>query len=303
MKIFVAGASGTIGIPLVRALVAAGHQVTALTRSPGKQDELRRLGATPALADALDSEALSRVVASAKPTHVIHQLTALPKEGPSSTSDLIATNRLRIDGTRNLLDASVRVGATRFIGGSFALLPGAETRARDPGINEAANATRSMETQILDANRSGKIEGIVLRYGLFYGPTNPSSIKMIEMVRKRRFPMIRGDRGQLPFIHLDDAVSATLAALDRGSPGSVYDIVDDRAISISEAVSVMAKYTGSPSPRTVPAWLLRLLMPYRARMLSTRLPLSNAKARLELRWRPMFPTFSDGFSKTFSQAA
>jgi nucleoside-diphosphate-sugar epimerase len=303
MRVFVAGASGTIGIPLVRALVAAGHQVTALTRSPGKQDELRRLGATPALADALDLEALSRVVSLASPTHVIHQLTALPKEGPSSTSDLIATSRLRIDGTRNLLDASIRAHATRFIGGSFALLPGAETPPRNPGMNEAADATRSMESQILEATRSGKIEGIVLRYGLFYGPTNPSSIKMIEMVRKRRFPMIRGDRGQLPFIHLDDAVSATLAALDQGSSGSVYDIVDDRAISISEAVRVMAKYTGSPPPRTIPAWLLRALMPYRARMLSTRLPLSNAKARAELKWRPMFPTFSDGFSKTFSQAA
>jgi nucleoside-diphosphate-sugar epimerase len=303
MRVFIAGASGTIGIPLVRALVAAGHEVTALTRSPGKQDELRRLGATPALADALNSEALSRVVVAAKPTHVIHQLTALPKEGPSSANDLIATNRLRIDGTRNLLDASIRAGATRFIGGSFALLPGAETGPADRGINEAANATRSMESQILDANRSGKIEGIVLRYGLFYGPTNPSSVKMIEMVRKRRFPMIRGDHGQLPFIHLDDAVSATVAALDHGWPGSVYDIVDDRAISISEAVRVMAQSTGAPPPRTIPAWLLRLLMPYRARMLSTRLPLSNAKARAELGWRPMFPTFRDGFSKTFSQAA
>src|SRR5262245_43647959 len=125
MKVFVAGASGTIGIPLVRALVGAGHQVTALTRSPQKQAELQRLGATPALADALDADALRAVVLSAKPTHVIHQLTALPKEGPSSVSDLVATNRLRIDGTRNLLDASIRAGARRFIGGSFALLPGA----------------------------------------------------------------------------------------------------------------------------------------------------------------------------------
>jgi nucleoside-diphosphate-sugar epimerase len=303
MKVFVAGASGTIGIPLVRALVAAGHQVTALTRSPQKQDELRRLGATPALADALDAEALRAVVLSANPTHVIHQLTALPREGPNSASDLVATNRLRIDGTRNLLDASIRAGAARFIGGSFALLPGAESGTAPAGINEAADAARSMETQILDANRAGRLEGIVLRYGLFYGPTNPGTIKMIEMVRLRRFPMIRGDQGQLPFIHLDDAVSATLAALDHGSPGGVYDIVDDRAISISEAVRLMAEYSGAPTPRTVPGWLLRLLMPYRARMLSTRLPLSNAKARAELRWRPMFPTFGDGLTKTFSRAA
>lgn len=303
MRIFVAGASGTIGIPLVRALVTAGHQVTALTRSPHKQDELRRLGATPAVADALDPDALGAVVASAKPSHVIHQLTALPKEGPSRVSDLVATNRLRIDGTRHLLDASIRAGAKRLIGGSFALLPGAESGSRNTGINEAADAARSMESQILNANRSHQIEGVVLRYGLFYGPINPSTIKMIEMVRKRRFPMIRGDRGQLPFIHIDDAVSATLAALDHGSPGGVYDIVDDTAISISDAVRLMAEYTGAPPPRTIPAWLFRVLMPYRARILSTRLPLSNAKARTELRWRPMFPTFGEGLSKSFSQAA
>jgi nucleoside-diphosphate-sugar epimerase len=302
MKVFVAGASGTIGIPLVRALVAAGHQVTALTRSPQKQDELRRLGATPTLADALDANALASVVMAAKPTHVIHQLTALPKEGPSRASDLLATNRLRIDGTRHLLDAAIRAGARRFIGGSFALLPGAES-APSAVVNEAVDATRSMETQILNASRSHQIEGIVLRYGLFYGPTNPSTVKMIEMVQKRRFPAIRGDLGQLPFIHLDDAVSATLASLDQGSAGSVYDIVDDRAISISEAVRLMADYTGAPAPRAVPAWLIKLMMPYRARMLSMRLPLSNAKARAELGWRPKFPTFRDGLSKSFSRAA
>jgi nucleoside-diphosphate-sugar epimerase len=302
MTVFVAGASGTIGIPLVRALVAAGHQVTALTRSPQKQDELRRLGATPAVADALDADSLGSVVMAAKPSHVIHQLTALPKEGPSRTSDLVATNRLRIDGTRHLLGASIRAGARRFIGGSFALLPGADS-ALIPGINEAADATRSMESQILNASRSHQIEGIVLRYGLFYGPTNPGTIKMIEMVRKRRFPTIRGDNGLLPFIHLDDAVSATLAALDHGSAGCVYDIVDDRAISISEAVRMMAEYTGAPAPRAVPAWLIKMMMPYRARMLSTRLPLSNARARAELGWRPMYPTFSDGLSKSFSRAA
>ena len=303
MKVFVAGASGTIGIPLVKALVAAGHQVTALTRSPEKQDKLRRLGATPAIADALDPEALRSAVLAAGPTHVIHQLTALPKEGPSRASDLIATNRLRIDGTRNLLEASIRAGARRFIGGSFALLPGADARPAPQRINEAADATRSMESQILEASRSNKIEGIVVRYGLFYGPTNPSTTKMIEMIRKHRFPTIRGDQGQLPFIHLDDAVSATVAALNHGTPGATYDVVDDQAISISDAVRLIAEHIGAPPPRSMPAWVLRLLMPYRARMLSTRLPLSNAKARTELRWRPMFPTLREGLAQSFSKAA
>jgi len=123
------------------------------------------------------------------------------------------------------------------------------------------------------------------------------------MVRKHRFPAIRGDQGQLPFIHIDDAVSATVAALDQGSPGGIYDIVDDKAISISDVARLIAEYTGAPPPRRVPAWLLRLLMPYRARMLSVRMPLSNAKARVELKWQPMFPTMRDGLTKTFSQAA
>jgi 2-alkyl-3-oxoalkanoate reductase len=303
MRVFVAGASGTVGIPLVRALIGAGHQVTALTRSPEKQDELRRLGATPALADALDAQALRTVVLAATPTHVIHQLTALPKEGPSSESDLVATNRLRIDGTRNLLDAAIRAGARRFIGGSFALLPGAETEIADAFANEAAGATRSMESQILTANQSKQIEGIVLRYGLFYGPTNPGTIKMVEMIRKRRLPAIRGDRSLLPFIHIDDVVGATMAALDRGVPGSVYDIVDDQALSLSDAVRTMAECIGAPTPRSIPAWLLRLISPYRARVLSTRLPLSNAKARADLMWRPSYPTMRDGFVRTFSRAA
>ena len=303
MRIFVAGASGTIGVPLVRALISAGHQVTALTRSPEKQDDLRRLGAAPALADALDADALRSVVIAAKPTHVIHQLTALPKEGPSRASDLVATNRLRIDGTRHLLDAAIRAGAHRFIGGSFALLPGAEAGPAGAPLHEAADATRSMESQILDASRSKQIEGIVLRYGLFYGPTNPSTIKMIDMVRRHRFPAIRGDRGQLPFIHIDDAVTATVAALDQGSPGSVYNIVDDKAISISDAVRLIAEHTGAPAPRSIPGWMLRLLMPYRARMVSVQMPLSNAKARAELKWRPLFPTMREGLAKTFSQAA
>ena len=303
MKVFLAGASGTVGIPLVRALVEAGHQVTALTRSPEKQDELRRLGATPALADALDAQAVRTVLLAATPSHVIHQLTALPKEGPSSESDLVATNRLRIDGTRNLLDAAIRAGAQRFIGGSFALLPGAKTETADAFAIEAAGATRSMESQILSANQSKQIEGIVLRYGLFYGPTNPGTIKMVEMVRKRRLPTIRGDRGLLPFIHIDDVVGATMAALDRGIPGSVYDIVDDEALSLSDAVRIMAEYIGAPTPRRIPAWLFRLISPYRARVLSTRLPLSNAKARAELMWRPTYPSMREGFVRTFSRAA
>ena len=302
MNVFVAGGSGAIGIPLVRALVRAGHQVTALTRTAGKQEELRALGATPAVADALNRDALITAVATARSTHVIHQLTALPKDGPRKAGDLEATNRLRIDGTRNLIDAAVHAGARRFLVGSFAPL---SPRSPVDAATElaAAAAIRSMESQTLQASKDGRIEGVVLRYGLFYGLEAASTVKMIELVRKRRLPVIRGDAGQLPLIHVDDAVGATICALDRAPAGSVYDIVDDRAVSMTEIVDALARYTGSPMPFRVPAWLPRLLAPYMSRMTSLRMPLSNARAKAELGWRPVFPTMNDGLAAMFPHAA
>ena len=302
MNVFVAGGSGAIGIPLVRALVRAGHQVTALTRTAGKQEELRALGATPAVADALNRDALITAVAAARSTHVIHQLTALPKDGPRKAGDLEATNRLRIDGTRNLIDAAVHAGARRFLVGSFAPL---SPRTPVDAATElaAAAAIRSMESQTLQASKDGRIEGVVLRYGLFYGLEAASTVKMIELVRKRRLPVIRGDAGQLPLIHVDDAVGATICALDRAPAGSVYDIVDDRAVSMTEIVDALARYTGSPMPFRVPAWLPRLLAPYMSRMTSLRMPLSTARATAELGWRPRFPTMNDGLAAMFPHAA
>jgi nucleoside-diphosphate-sugar epimerase len=302
MRIFVAGGSGTIGIPLVRALVASGHEVTALTRSSNKEAMLRSLGATPAVADALDRDALLGVVRTAGPTHVIHQLTALPKAGPRSAKDIYPTNRLRIHGTRNLLEAAVNTGARRFIIGSFALLAPRGSSAAAPS-NEAAAAIQSMENQVLEATKHKLIEGVILRYGMFYSLDTPSTIKMIELVRKRRLPILRGDAGQLPLIHVADAVSATLAALDQAPAGSAYDIVDDRAVSMTEIVKALAEYTGSAKPFRVPAWLPRLIAPYLAGMTSIRMPLSNEKAKAELGWNPKYPTMRDGLAQMFPNAA
>jgi len=298
MNVFLAGGSGAIGVPLVRALVAAGHSVTALTRSPANAPMLRALGATPAVADALDADALRRVVVAAHPTHVIHQLTALPKGGPRSARDLMPTNRLRTEGTRNLVAAASAAGAARMIGGSFALL-GAAKSGIPPGIAAAADAVQSMESQILEARG---LEGVVLRYGLFYGPETASTLQMIALARRRLLPAVRGDRGLLPWIHVDDAASATVAALDRAPAGSTYDIVDDRAVSSSEMARAIAAAAGAPRPIAVPAWLPRLVAPYLARMMAIRLPLSNEKARAELGWRPAFPTIDEGLS-TLRRAA
>jgi nucleoside-diphosphate-sugar epimerase len=302
MNIFVAGGTGAIGVPLVRALVAAGHHVTALTRSAGKQAEIRALGAAPAVADALDRNALIAAVGAAHPTHVIHQLTALPKDGPRRAADLAATNRLRIDGTRNLLDAAINAEARRFVVGSFAILSARDSSV-SPSSDEAAAAVRSMESQVLEATKRGSIEGVVLRYGMFYGLEAASTIAMINMVRKRRLPVVRGDSGQLPLIHIDDAVRATIHALDRAPAGGIYDIVDDLPVSMSEVVEALAEYTGSSAPFKVPAWLPRLFAPYLARIMSVRMPLSNDRAKAELGWRPRYPTMREGLQQMFHHAA
>ena len=302
MNAFIAGGSGAIGVPLVRALVAGGHQVTASTRSEANAAMLKHLGATPAIVDALDADALRRAVGAAHPTHVVHQLTALPKGGPKSAKDLEATNRLRVDGTRHLVAAAIAAGAQRILGGSFALIGGKKDGV-PADVAEAAAAVDSMDTQILDANRSGGIEGVVLRYGLFYGPEVASTIEMLAMVKRRLLPAIRNDRSLLPWIHVEDAASATVAALERAPAGRTYDIVDDRAVSFSEIVRALAEAAGARTPIAVPLWLPRLVAPYTARMMSLRLPLSNQKARTEFGWRPSYPNVREGLRQTLRLAA
>src|SRR5262245_3926122 len=304
MDVFVAGGTGAIGAPLVRALVALGHRVFATTRSANKQTMIRGLGATPVVVDALDAAALETAVRQAAPTHVVHELTALPKAGPRKASELEPTNRLRDEGMRNLMKAAIAARAQRIIAGSFALIGSTpELETSDVDIKRAADAVRSMESQVVEAARRGEIEGIVLRYGLFYGPGNPATEELIAMVRKRRLPRVRNDQGLLPYIHIDDAVSATVAALEHGRSGSVYDIVDDRPASFSEMVTELAAVAGAPRPLTVPAWILRLAVPYMSRLFALRLPLSNATARRELEWAPMFPSYREGLRQTIARAA
>ena len=160
-----------------------------------------------------------------------------------------------------------------------------------------------MESQILDANRSGAIDGIVLRYGLFYGPEAASTVDMIAMAKRRMLPAIRGDRSLLPCIHVDDAAGATVAALERAPAGGTFDIVDDEPVSFSEIVRALADAAGAPRPIAVPSWLPRLFAPYMARMIALRLPLSNQRARAEFGWRPSFSTIHEGLRQTLRRAA
>jgi nucleoside-diphosphate-sugar epimerase len=240
-----------------------------------------------------------RVFGEVKPTHVIHELTALPKAGARRASDLEPTNRLRIEGTRYLLEAAVAVGARRFVVGSFAPLSNLPPDTTDA----AAIAIRSMESQVLEANQSRSIEGVVLRYGLFYGPHNPATDSMIDLVRRRRLPVVKHDAGRLPVIHLDDAVSATVLALTRGRPGGVFEIVDDHPVSMSEIVTTIAELTHSARPIAVPRWLPKIVAPYMARLTSMQLDLSNARARVELGWQPRFATSRQGLTDMLAHAA
>jgi len=304
MNVFVAGGTGAIGAPLVSALVARNHRVFATTRSREKESLIHALGATPVVVDALDAASLEKAVREVAPTHVIHQLTALPKTGPRRASDLEPTNRLRDEGTRNLLRAAIAAGAQRIVAGSFALLASPPTVAdADAAVDRAVVALRSMESQILGAARQGTIESIVLRYGLFYGPGNPATNELIAMARKLMLPRVRNDRGQLPYIHIDDAVTATVAALERGASGGIYDIVDDHPVSMSEMAQTIAEVVGAKKPFAIPSWLPRLVAPYLAQVLSVRLPLSNAKARAELGWRPLYPSIREGYATALRAAA
>jgi nucleoside-diphosphate-sugar epimerase len=262
---------------------------------------LKSLGATPAIVDALDADALKRAVVVARPTHVVHQLTALPKGGAKSARDLEPTNRLRIEGTRNLLAAAVAAGTRRIVGGSFAPIGGLDNPPAE--LEAAADAIRSMESQIFEANRTGAIEGVVLRYGLFYGPETASTLEMMAMAKHRMLPAIRNDRSLLACIHVDDAASATVAALDRAPAGSNFDIVDDVPVSFSEIARAVAEAAGAPRPIAVPSWLPRLVAPFMAKMISMRLVLSNQKGFTEMGWRPSYPSIHQGLARTRAHAA
>ncbi|MBB4639614.1 NAD-dependent epimerase/dehydratase family protein [Longimicrobium terrae] len=310
MRVFVAGATGTLGVPVVRALVAAGHHVTGLTRSAEKRGMLERLGAVPAIADALDAAALDRVVREAAPTHVLHLLTALPRNGPVRLAHVRPTLRLKTEGTANLLKAAIAAGAKRMVGESIIYAYGFAadrlvTEADPPGgpeavpwLNEVVAGTRSLEDQMLAADRAGLIEAIPLRFGFFYGAESPSTEFSMRMLRMRGLPVVRGaDDGRAGFIHLDDATSATIAALERGRAGEIYNVVDSDPVSMNEFFRRAARESGAPAPWRLPLWIARLTMPYAATMMTTRLAVSNEKAIRDLGWQPVYPSSVDGLKQ------
>jgi nucleoside-diphosphate-sugar epimerase len=317
MKVFVAGATGVLGRSLVPQLVARGHEVVGMTRSASKQDLVRSLGARPVVADALDPDAVARAVASAEPEVIVHQLTALSGKmsirdarHPDRSSLTIMTNRLRTEATDHLLAAGRAVGARRFVAQSF----GAFRWAREGGpvLAEAEpidpnppGALRAGLVGILHIERAVPAiewgEGLVLRYGGFYGPGTAISLapdaQMAAAIRKRQFPIVGAGDGVWSHVHIQDAVAAAVAAVDHGRPG-VYNVVDDEPAPVRVWLPVLAGALGAKPPRRVPRWLARLAAGETATLMMTESRgASNAKAKRELGFQPGYPSWRQGFAQ------
>jgi nucleoside-diphosphate-sugar epimerase len=310
MKVFVAGATGALGRQLLPSLVAEGHEVTGMTRTPAKQDMIRELGGRPAVADALDPEAVAQAVAEAGPEVVIHQLTSIQtgKLGRSIDKMFAQTNRLRTEGTDHLLAAARAVGARRFLAQSFAGWPFERTGAlvkseEEPlqehppkTVSESLAAIRHVESTVTGAEG---IEGLALRYGGFYGPDTSIAVDpdgdQVAMIRKRRLPVVGNGAGVWSLVHIGDAAAATVAALDHGQPG-LYNVVDDDPEPVSEVLPELAKAVGAAPPRRIPRWLGRLIAGEGNTIMMTEVRgASNDKAKRELGWELRYPSWRQGF--------
>ena len=321
MRVLVAGATGVIGRPLVGLLTAAGHEVTALARSGAKQERLRSAGAEPVTCDALDAAALEKAVGAARPEVVVNQLTALPRRiSPRRAArDLAATNRLRSEGTRNLMAAAAAAGVAHVLAQSvaFAYVPGGGRQGLDVGLRREADplyrvapgAFAQAVTAIAELEREtlghAGIRGAVLRYGFFYGPGTfyAADGSIAGDIRRRRFPVLGDGAGVFCFIHVEDAAQATLAAIEQRAAG-IYNIVDEEPAAAADWVPACAAILGAPAPRRLPLWLGRVLGGPYAVYLMTQMPgASNEHAKTALGWRPLRPSWRGGFREDLAAPA
>ena len=278
------------------------------TRTPAKTERLRQLGAEPVVLDALDEVAVKDAVAAASPEVVVHELTDIPDTIDPRKLDqqFAATNRLRTEGMDHLLEASRAAGVRRFVAQSFGAWVYARTGGpvkveTDAMETDPPSSVRQTLAAILHVERTlteaTDVEGIALRYGGFYGPGTSmgEGAAMLEMIRKRRFPIVGGGTGVWSFIHIDDAAAATVAAIEGGPPG-IYNVTDDEPAPVSVWLPELASALGAPPPRRMPAWLARLFVGETGVVMMTSVRgASNAKAKRELGWQPRFASWREGF--------
>jgi len=308
MRVFVAGATGAIGRQLVPRLVGAGHEVFGMTRSGSKQAMLRELGAAPVVADALDPDQVAEAVGRARPDVIIHQLTSIPPrlDLRHFDRDFALTSRLRTEGTDYLLSAGQAIGVQRFVAqsyfGAYARTGAAVKTEEDPldpapvrDMRGVAAAIRHLEQAVLGARWT---EGIVLRYGAFYGPGTSLApgAEQVEMIRRHKFPIVGDGGGVWSFMHIADAADATVAAVEHGRRG-VYNVVDDDPAPVSEWLPALAQQLGAKRPMRVPRIVGRLFAGEVGVVMMTELRgASNTKAKRELAWRPAHPSWREGFA-------
>lgn len=310
MRVFVAGASGAIGRPLLPKLLAAGHEVTGMTRHEERAGAIRAAGAEAVVCDVFEQAALNEAVAAARPDVVLHALTALPAKFKPKSDYLAATNRVRTEGTRNLIEAARGAGARRLVAESVAFFyepQGGRVKDEeaplfvDPPGRFAAARDALVELEGAVTGAEG-LEGLVLRFGWFYGPGTyyaPGGSQAEETL-KRRNPVVGAGTGIFSFIHIDDAADAFAAAVDHGGPG-VYNVVDDEPAELREWLPVYAAALGAKPPRRVPAWLARLAAgPDLAGAALEMRGASNAKAKGELGWQPAHPSWRAGFAASLA---
>jgi nucleoside-diphosphate-sugar epimerase len=306
MHIFLAGATGAVGRSMIPRLLEHGHTVTGTTRSAAKADALRALGASPVIVDGLDRDAVIAAVAAARPDAIVHEMTALAEMSDLRHIDrsFAVTNQLRTECTDNLLAAAPAAGVQRIVAQSFAGWPYARTGGpvkseNDPldpeppaQLRTTLEAIRHVEREVTAAG------GVVLRYGGFYGHGTgmaPGGDQW-DMVRARKFPVVGDGGGVWSFVHIDDAASATVAALERWTPGEIYNVVDDTPSPVREWLPALAASIGAQPPRHVPRWVGRVLGAHVVAMMCEIRGASNAKARAVLGWSPARPTWREGFA-------
>ncbi len=303
MRVFVAGASGTLGRRLVPQLIAGGHQVTGTCTSPASAERIRAAGAEPVVVDLLDADAVRRSVLETGPDAIIHQATALANQrfGRSLDRTFGPTNRLRTEGTDALLAAAREAGVHRFVAQSFAPYRYAHTGGpvkteQDPLYEDPPVTARQTFAAMSHLDQAVTAAGgIALRYGGFYGDDN----QMVQAIRKRRYPVIGDGGGLMSFIHLDDAAAATVLALDHDGP-AIFNITDDEPAAMRDWLPALAAAVGA-KPRRVPLWLGRMFMGKGLAMMTEARGASNAKARKELGWTPRYATWRDGFPAAYGR--
>jgi nucleoside-diphosphate-sugar epimerase len=301
MRVFVAGGTGVVGRRLVPQLVARGHHVTATATVPGKLAVLEQLGADGVVMDGLDGMSVGAAVAAARPDVIVHQMTAIAGKPDMRHMDrwFATTNRLRTEGTDHLLAAAEATGVPHVVAQAYASWNGirrggwvkTEDDQLDPYLGTPAHAVMDALRHVEDA--VGKVDGAVLRYGALYGPG--ATDDQVDLVRKRQFPLVAGGTGYSSWVHLDDAASATVLAVEQQARG-VFNIVDDEPAPAGEWLPYLAACAGARPPLRIPRWLARLLAGEVAvAMMTEGRGFSNAKAKHELGWELRYPSWRQGF--------